>query len=161
MPTTQVMTTPSVGIAVLTFNHARFVREAIDSILDEGHPPERLQIVVVDNGSTDDTPQILQEYADRVELHCIDPIPVNSAFNYGLARLSADFFTVFAGDDVWLPGRIERSLAVLERRPEVGLVYGDKLVIDADGRRLSDSFVRDTGLRLPDGPPLGPLLDQN
>lgn len=157
------MSAAVVSIFLMTFNHERFVREAIESILTEGHPTDRLQLVVLDNGSTDATPRIVREYADRAEVHCIDPLPVNQAINLGLGLLSddSDYFTVFSGDDVWCPGRLAHSIEIMARRPEVGLLCGDKEVIDGAGRTLAQSGARVIGVELPDGPSLGRLFETN
>ena len=113
---------------------------------DAGHPSDRLQFVIVDNGSTDSTPDILREYADRTEIHCIEPLTVNQAANLGLARLSTDYFTVFSGDDVWKPGRLAHMLEIMERRPDVGLLCGDKEIIDGDGNLMAPSAASASGI---------------
>ena len=154
-------TVPSVGIAMVTFNHERFVREAVESILDEGHPADRLQLIVVDNGSTDATPEILRDHTDRAEIHCIEARTVNEAANLGLARFDTDYFTVFSGDDVWVPGRLAHMLEIMERRPEVGLLCGDKEIIDGGGRLLAPSAAQASGIKLPAGPPFGSLIERN
>lgn len=149
---------PRVSCVLLTFNHERWVRDALDSILGQ---PGHVEVVAVDNGSTDATVAILEEYGDRIELHVLEPGPLNDALNVGLARIDGDYFTVFSGDDVWTPGRIPAMLEVFAARPEVGLVFGDMEVIDGDGALLHRSWRELNDVPVPSGELLGRLLERN
>ncbi|HEX8101898.1 MAG TPA: glycosyltransferase [Solirubrobacteraceae bacterium] len=154
-------TAPLVSCVLLTFNHERWVRDALDSILGQPHPAGRLQVVAVDNGSTDATVEILEAYGDRVEVHALDGGSLNDALNVGLARIDGDFFTVFSGDDVWTPDRLPAMLEVFAERPGVGLVYGDMEVIDGDGALLHRSWRELNGVPVDEGDLLGRLLERN
>lgn len=155
---------PMVSVVVITYNHERWVREALDSIFAQGHPADRLQVVVLDNGSTDATPRILaEEYADRVdELILLDPgLPLNDAVNLGQSKATGELFTGLSGDDAWLPGRLQAMLDLFERRPDAGVVYGDMQVIDEHGALAHPSWRAAFGLPVNEGRMFGRLLERN
>ena len=153
--------TPTVACVVVTYNHERWVREALDSILAQDEPCGRVRLAVVDNGSTDATPEILREYEDRATVLPIAAGPVNAAFNLGFEHVDGDYLTVFSGDDVWTAGRLDHMIGVMEGDPEVGLLYGDMEIVDGEGVTRHPSMIRQSRLRLPAGPPLGDLMKRN
>jgi glycosyltransferase involved in cell wall biosynthesis len=152
---------PRVSVVLITFNFERFVEESLDSILDQDYAADRLRVIVVDNGSTDRTVEILRGYGDRIELHALAARPLNDAMSYGFERADGDYITVFSGDDVWTPGRLAHMVELLERRPEVGLVFGDMELIDGDGATMHPSYTAVNRIEHPTGPYLGPLLAAN
>jgi glycosyltransferase involved in cell wall biosynthesis len=152
---------PRVSVALITFNFERFVEESLDSILGQDYPADRLQVIVVDNGSTDRTVEILRGYGDRIELHVLDALPLNDAMSHGFERADGDYITVLSGDDVWTPGRVAHMVALLERRPEVGLVFGDMELIDGDSAVMHPSYTALNRIEHPTVPYLGPLLAAN
>lgn len=152
---------PTVSCVVVTFNHERWVREALDSVLAQDLPAGALQLVVVDNGSTDATPGILAEYADVAEIVLLDGGPLNAAVNAGQALAHGTYFTGLSGDDAWTPGRLGPMVDVLEHRPEVGLVYGDMEVVGPESETLHPSWRALHALEVHEGRLLGRLLSRN
>jgi glycosyltransferase involved in cell wall biosynthesis len=152
---------PRVSVVLITFNFERFVEESLDSILGQDYPADRLRVIAVDNGSTDRTVELLRGYGDRIELHALRARPLNDAMSYGFERADGDYVTVFSGDDVWTPGRLAHMVELLERRPEVGLVFGDMELIDGDSAAMHPSYTALNRLEHPAGHYLGPLLAGN
>ena len=129
----------SLAIVALCHNHARFLAEALDSILAQTRPPE--EVWLVDDASTDGSAEILRRYAAQNPGWHLLLLPANvgncRAFNTALARLSAEWVIDFATDDVLLPTRVERQLAFAAAQPAtVGLVYHNAELIDETGRLL-------------------------
>jgi Glycosyl transferase family 2 len=149
---------PTVTCVITTFNYSGYVVEAIDSVLDQDYPPELLDLVVVDDGSTDDTADVLAErYGSEPRVRLIQQENQGSAgaMNTALEAVSGELVAVLDGDDAWLPGRLRAQVALLGTRPEVGLVYGDMEIVDGDGISVHPSFFAYNGFV---DPPRGNVL---
>jgi hypothetical protein len=152
---------PSVSVVVPAYNLARFVGRAIDSALAQDWPAEALEVIVVDDGSTDETPQVLAAYGDRIRVIRQDNGGLVRAVDRGLAEVTGDYVALLDADDEWPTDRLTRHVAFLEVHPEVGLVHGDMTIIGADGAVLSPSFFQANGTQLTRGRVLGRLLAGN
>lgn len=126
---------PPLTVLMPVRNGARHVREAIDSVLAQSFGD--FELVVVDDGSADETPAILTDYAVRdPRLRLIrneTSVGVANALNRGLAAVRSPIVARMDADDVCLPGRFERQLEVLEARPDVGVLGCQTRFIDEDG----------------------------
>jgi hypothetical protein len=131
---------PLVSVLMLSYNHAPYLGAAIESVLAQ--TVEDFELVVLDDGSTDGSLDIARRYAAADErLHVLThPGHVNRGIgaSANLARSAARGRYLFGlpSDDVLLPGTLEREIAVLEARPEVGWVYGYVDLIDAQGKPI-------------------------
>lgn len=152
---------PLVSVYGTSFNHERFVAEAIDSVLAQDWPADRLQLVFVDDGSTDGTRAILETYRDRVRIVLQENRGVRGAVNRGMEELTGDLITSISGDDVWEPDRVSRLVAAFRAHPRAGLVHSDVSVIDGDGRTVAPSFRTATGISSVHGPLLSTLVQRN
>jgi GT2 family glycosyltransferase len=115
-------------------NGEAFLREAIDSVLDEGIPD--LELVVVDDGSTDSTPAILAEYAKRdarVRVHAEQGGNLAIALNRGFELCRAPLVARLDADDVCVPGRLQAQIEFMTNHPEVVLLGGQALLINEEG----------------------------
>ncbi len=112
-----------VTVLVDTYNCGHFIEEAVDSVLVQDFPPEQMEILVVDDGSADDTGDRVRKYGDRVRYFCKPNGGQASAFNFGIARARGEIVAFLDGDDYWLPGKLIRVAAEFERHPEAGMVY--------------------------------------
>lgn len=130
---------PLVTIVALCHNHAPFVREALDSILAQTYP--HLEVWLVDDASTDESPAILREYAARHPAWHLRLLPENvgncRAFNTAFREARGEFVLDFATDDVLLPDRVARQVAAFQgAAPTVGVVYSNAELIAEDGQFL-------------------------
>ena len=110
---------PSVSCVVPVFNGARFLAEALESILGQTHPP--FETIVVDDGSTDATPDVVRSYGDRVVYIRQENRGPAAARNTGLKRSSGEFLSFLDADDLWHQEKLSRQLARFEARPELEL----------------------------------------
>ncbi|HEU5297845.1 MAG TPA: glycosyltransferase [Burkholderiaceae bacterium] len=127
------MTEPLVSVIVPAFNCAAFIRQSIDSVLRQDYAP--LEVLVVDDGSTDDTVKILGEYGDRIKvLHQANGGPA-AARNRAVRAARGEYLAFVDGDDLWLPGHTNALMSYAIAHPEVKVVFADWLVwpADADG----------------------------
>ena len=125
---------PTVSVVVPAYNHARYLPEALDSVLAQTLAPQ--QVVVVDDGSTDATPEVLAAYAGRVTVLRQRNAGVSAARNAGIAHAEGDLVAFLDADDVWLPGKLERQVERFVREPGLGLVHCGVEEVDGDGRPL-------------------------
>jgi glycosyltransferase involved in cell wall biosynthesis len=110
-----------------TWNRARLVCEAIDSAL--GQSPEQVEVIVVDDGSTDDTADVLaRNFGSRIHvLRMSQRRGAGAARNAGVRLASGELIGFLDSDDLWLPGKLEAELSALERFPEAEVVVSDSL----------------------------------
>ncbi|MBM3266968.1 MAG: glycosyltransferase [Candidatus Sericytochromatia bacterium] len=133
------MSDPLVSVVVPSYQHAEFVAVAIESVLVQ--TVADLEVVVVDDGSTDGTPDIVAALDDpRIRLVRLPENRREHARNLGL-RLARGRFVAFQNsDDEWLPGKLAAQLDVLERRADVGAVFTAVELIDEDGLPVSGTW---------------------
>lgn len=128
---------PRVTILMPVYNGQRYVDEAIASVV--GQDFADFEFVIVDDGSTDETPAILAKWVARDSRIVVSRSPRNegipAALNRGLAIARGEYIGRQDADDLCLPGRMARQVAVLDRQPGVELVSAGYELIESDGRR--------------------------
>ncbi|HEU4976356.1 MAG TPA: glycosyltransferase [Baekduia sp.] len=151
----------SVTCVVTAYNYGRFIGRCLDSVLGQDHPRDRLEVVVVDDGSTDDTRAVVASYGDAVRYLRQDNAGQIAATNRGIAAATGGYLLLVDADDTIPPDRVSTQAAILDAREEVGLVYGDMTIIDADDRQLRASYHGTEPVTPHAGRVLGPLLVEN
>jgi glycosyltransferase involved in cell wall biosynthesis len=129
--------TPLVSVVMPVRNGERFLREALDSTL--GQTLAELELIVVDDGSTDETPEILAEAAQRdarVRVQRQEPGGLTVALNAGCALAEAPLIARMDADDVMLPDRLERQIEFLDAHPDVALLGGGIVLVDESGTEI-------------------------
>jgi len=136
-------TLPLVSAIVPCHNAGTFVREAVESIIRQGY--QNIQIIVVDDGSTDDSVDQLDGFADRISLIRQRNSGPASARNAGLRVAKGDYVAFLDADDAWHPRKIEVQLRHLLAHPACGIVYGRWLEwrCSADGGWTKPSWPQD------------------
>ncbi len=113
---------PLVSVVITTRNRCDYLKEALDSVYAVQGGSFELEVIVIDDGSTDGTPALLSSYP--VRRIRTEGVGMAAARNLGLAAFRGDFVTLLDDDDVWLPQNISAQLAVFERHPEYAAVIG-------------------------------------
>jgi glycosyltransferase involved in cell wall biosynthesis len=125
----------SASVIIDTYNQERFIREAIDSALSQSY--RHTEVIVVDDGSTDGTPELIAAYGDRIRAVLKDNGGQGSALNAGFAASQGDVVVFLDGDDVLLEGALE-SIAPHFADPDVAKVHWSMPRIDAAGHLTGD-----------------------
>ena len=122
---------PTISIVTPTFNGAPFIPFALESVLDQEYPA--LEYFIQDGGSTDDTLAVVERYGDRLAQVRSEPDSgMAQAINRGFQSSTGELMAYLNGDDILLPGTLQYVAAYLTAHPEVDVVYGHRVVIDAD-----------------------------
>ncbi|MGQ0598713.1 glycosyltransferase family 2 protein [Aquabacterium sp.] len=108
-----------VSVIIGAYNSARYIGETIDTMLAQTYQP--LELIVVDDGSTDNTWQVLQSYGERIVAVRQANGGVPAARNTGLAHARGEFIALMDHDDLCMPERIAAQIALLDQHPEIGL----------------------------------------
>lgn len=126
---------PLVSIVTPSFNQARFLEATLQSVLSQDYP--NMEYIVIDGGSSDGSLEILERYSSRLTYWCSEPdAGQTDAINKGLARAGGKILAWLNSDDIYFPGAVARAVAFLQAHPEVGMVYGEALYIDENGRPI-------------------------
>jgi glycosyltransferase involved in cell wall biosynthesis len=132
---------PVVDVIIPAYNAAAYLSLAIESVIAQTF--EDWRIILVDDGSTDETPSIAAAYSARLGDRLIsirqENRGISAARNAAIRASSAEFLALLDADDLWLPHRLAASLGPFEGHSEVGLTYGLITRIDAHGKLL-DTF---------------------
>ncbi len=131
------MTAPWLSVLIPTYNGAAYLRAALDSVVAQQDPD--IECLAIDDGSTDATVTILEEYRDRLNLEIeVRPRIGNwvANTNRALERARGTYACLLHQDDLWMPGRLTAVRAALERNPAVDLLVHPTWFIDPRGARL-------------------------
>src|SRR6185369_9320882 len=127
---------PVVYVVVPSFNHARFVEATLRSIFKQSLAP--IQLLVIDDGSTDGSPAIIERVLDECPFPCELLVRENrglcATLNEGFARSRGEYFAYLGSDDLWLPEFLSARVELLSSRPKAVLAYGHAFFIDEENR---------------------------
>ena len=120
----------SVSVVIPTYNYGRFIKEAINSVLTQTHPPS--EIIVVDDGSSDETAAVVGAFGDAVKYVRQDNAGVCAARNRGVRESTSELIAFLDADDTWERLNVEKQVARFERDEEIGLVHCALREFDAE-----------------------------
>lgn len=126
----------TVSIVIPAYNSAHFIRETLDACLAQTYPDT--EIIVIDDGSTDDTVSIVQSYGEKVRLIQQSNSGPAIARNTGIESAEGDYIQFCDSDDILYPTKIQRSMDLLLKHPDAALVYCQMQPVDEQGSPLSD-----------------------
>jgi glycosyltransferase involved in cell wall biosynthesis len=120
---------PEISVVIPSYNSAAYLPDAIDSALNQTTDP--LEVIVVNDGSTDETARILERYQGRVVSISQENRGLSAARNRGIAAARGDLIAFLDADDIWLPEKLEKQLACLGQYPQAALVHSQLYYWDA------------------------------
>jgi glycosyltransferase involved in cell wall biosynthesis len=120
---------PSISVIIIFLNEERFIREAIESVFAQTY--DNWELLLVDDGSTDDSTQIALNYAEQypgkvryLEHPGHQNLGMSASRNLGIRYAEGEYIAFLDADDVWLPHKLEEQMAILDSHPDAGAVYG-------------------------------------
>ena len=134
---------PLISCIIPVYNHELYIAETIDSVLGQSYRP--IEVIVVDDGSTDRTAEVVAGFGDRVRYHYQPNAGPPAARNAGAALARGEYLAWLDSDDLWRADKLERQFAFLQEHPDVGicLTHLQNFWIDdlaAEAERLRDSM---------------------
>jgi len=122
---------PLVSVIIPVYNGEKYIAEAVESVL--GQTFEDYELIVVDDGSTDNTKYVLLSYGNRLKYIYKPNGGCASARNAGIKEGKGKYFAFLDADDTWLPNKLEAQMNKFEVNPEIGLVFCDHCVFNENG----------------------------
>ena len=139
------MPRPAVTVLIDTYNHERFIEEAIVSVLEQDFPRAEVDILVVDDGSTDRTPEIVRKFEPHVRMLRKTNGGQGSAFNAGIPETRGEIVAFLDGDDWWAKAKLSVVMEYLACRPHIGILGHGIYEIDSDTRETTTTTPRHGG----------------
>jgi glycosyltransferase involved in cell wall biosynthesis len=127
-----------VSVLIDTYNHERFIEQAIVSALEQDFPAADREIIVVDDGSTDGTPEIVKKFEPHVRLLRKKNGGQASAFNAGIPECKGEIVAFLDGDDWWAPGKLQAVASAMASDASIGLVGHGITEVYSDGRQHTE-----------------------
>lgn len=134
------MKAPYFTVLIDAYNYGQYIEEAVSSVLAQGFPPEQREILVVDDGSTDDTAARLREFGNAIRVLRKPNGGQASAFNYGFEQARGQVIALLDADDVWLPEKLGRIYEAFERNPDAGMTYHRMYWWDSTNEMTEDRY---------------------
>ena len=133
---------PQVSVVISTYNSAQFLPTTVESVLAQTF--KDYELIVVDDGSTDNTQQVLEPYQGRLKYIYQENKKYSRARNTGIRAASGQYVALLDSDDVWYPEKLAEQVAILEQHAEVTLIHCQAAYIDADGnpRRFQGKWIK-------------------
>jgi glycosyltransferase involved in cell wall biosynthesis len=126
---------PTISIVIPSLNQGRYLEQALRSLIDQQYP--YLELIVVDGGSTDGSVEILKNHSSQLRWWCSEEDSGQAqGLNKGFAQTSGDIMAWLNSDDQLAPGALASVAAYMSRNPQVDVVYGNRILVDQEGREV-------------------------
>lgn len=140
---------PRVSTIIPTYNCARYVGRAIDSVCAQTY--KDYEILVVDDGSSDDTKDVVMQYGRKVTYIYQQNQGVSAARNHAISKANGELLAYLDADDMWFPEKLERQVAFLDAHQECGMVHSEMSIINEQDEILHARFYEETKRSVPQG----------
>ena len=131
-----MMTSDLVSVVIPVYNSERYLEECLDSVISQTY--QNVEIIVVDDGSTDSSPDILKRYSDRVSVFSKKNNGLTSALNLGINKMNGHWFKWFSPDDLMYPYTIETLVDEAKKYSDDAIIYSNWNIIDDTGNILRE-----------------------
>jgi len=122
---------PIVSVIIPAYNASQFIAEALDSVFAQTF--DDFEVIVIDDGSTDDTREIVQKYQKKLKYVYQENAGPSSARNSGIRMAEGNYIAFLDSDDLWLPDKLEKQVAVFKANPKLGMVITENILFDERG----------------------------
>jgi glycosyltransferase involved in cell wall biosynthesis len=126
---------PTVSVIIPTYNSSRYLIPAINSVLLQTY--QDFELIVVDDGSNDDTKEVIAPYLDRLTYIYQENKKYSGAKNTGIRASTGHYIAFMDSDDIWMNEKLARQVAILDQNPEAVLTYCQAVFIDPDGQQIA------------------------
>lgn len=139
---------PFVSIIIPVYNTGKYVLETLDSIVNQTYPLAKIQVVLIDDGSKDNSVELIETWLkDHTIVNCTIVINeknlgLNKTLNKGAKLYAKHEYVIFIGDDILMPDRVEKQVAALLANPAMGFCFSDMEIIDAAGIQIAASYLK-------------------
>ncbi|MFH0702008.1 MAG: glycosyltransferase [bacterium] len=127
------MKNPKVSIIVTTYNRKHYLKDTLDSVFNQTF--NDFELIIIDDGSTDETKELIKLYkCQRIKYFYQNNSGLNAARNAGINLACGEFLAFLDSDDIWLPTKLEKQVNILEKYPDICLVYCGTLLINEENK---------------------------
>jgi glycosyltransferase involved in cell wall biosynthesis len=144
----QIARAPTVSVIIATYNRAGLLKETIESVLKQTF--QDFELIVVDDGSTDDTEAVLKSYGDRLRYLRQENRGPSAARNLGISHARASWISIQDSDDICAPDHLETLCSFVEKKPDVGMVFANGTYLHDPGPKGKTIIPREKSKRLAD-----------
>jgi glycosyltransferase involved in cell wall biosynthesis len=131
---------PLVSVVITTYNCGRYIGQAVDSILAQTYV--NYEIIIVDDGSEDDTAKVLACYGDRLRIFRQPNLGLSRARNRAFRHCTGKYIAFLDADDQWKPYKLAFQVAIFEKMPAIGMLFTNFDIMDEDGNVLATSAIQ-------------------
>ncbi|MBF0511928.1 MAG: glycosyltransferase [Candidatus Omnitrophica bacterium] len=125
---------PKVSVIIPTYNRGQYIQQALESVLAQTF--HDYEIIVIDDGSTDNTQEILRRFKGKIRSMRQDNQGISKTRNQAISRSNGQYIAFLDSDDYWVSEKLEEQVRILDRHPHVGLVYARMPIINEQGERI-------------------------
>ncbi len=136
---------PLISVVIPAYNCGHFIRYALDSVLSQDYPEDKIEIIIIDDGSTDNTAEVVGLHSKRSRLIRSQNRGIASARNTGIFHAHGEIITFLDADDIWHEKRLYRVAEELIVNPDAGLAYHPIELIDREGITIAKDFYKTFG----------------
>ena len=135
------------SVIIPTYNNGHFIRFALKSLFLQTYPEESMEIIVIDDGSTDNTKEVLEEYRGEIVYIYQENKGIASARNTGMSMAKGEIITFLDSDDMWNEDRLQRVVEKFYEKQDAGMVYHPVELIDCQGNTIHKNFHKAFGYK--------------
>jgi glycosyltransferase involved in cell wall biosynthesis len=130
---------PIISVIIPTYNRGEYICETIESVFEQTY--KDFEIIIVDDGSTDDTRQLIEPYLSRIKYIYQENAGVSAARNTGIIASESEYVAFLDSDDLWLTNKLKLQMEFLDSNPQLGMVYADACMFSND-QIIYSSFLK-------------------
>ncbi len=134
---------PKVSVIIPTYNRAKYITRAIDSVLNQTY--QDFEIIVVDDGSKDNTKEILTPYMNKIHYLWQENRGISAARNIAIQRATGEYIAFLDSDDVWLNNKLQIQVDILNKSFNIGLVHNKMIMLSEQGQKVGMKPKRESG----------------
>ncbi|MHB1463274.1 MAG: glycosyltransferase [Armatimonadota bacterium] len=126
-----------VSVVISSYNHAQFIAQCIDSVLAQDYP--QIEVIVVDDGSSDQSVEILKSYGGKIRLECQKTGGTYGALNRGIRLAQGEFIAILNSDDYWEAGKLSAQVAAMRANPQATAAHTGGGFVDANCQKVDQN----------------------